>query len=57
MKLSRDRVNAVVQALVVKYGILTARLKAYGIGPLSPVSSSDTEAGKAKNRRVELVKQ
>lgn len=57
MKLSRDRANAVVQALVEKYGINAARLKAYGVGPLSPVASNDTEEGKAKNRRVELVKQ
>jgi outer membrane protein OmpA-like peptidoglycan-associated protein len=57
MKLSRDRANSVVQALVEKYGINAARLKAYGVGPLCPVTSNETEEGKAKNRRVELVKQ
>jgi outer membrane protein OmpA-like peptidoglycan-associated protein len=57
MRLSQDRANAVVQALVGKYAIATTRLKAYGVGPLAPVASNDTEVGKAKNRRVELVKQ
>lgn len=57
MKLSRDRADAVVRALSGKYGIASARLKSYGISSLSPVSSNDTEDGKAKNRRVELVKQ
>jgi outer membrane protein OmpA-like peptidoglycan-associated protein len=34
-----------------------ARLRADGVGPLAPVASNDSEAGRAKNRRVELVKQ
>lgn len=57
MKLSRDRADAVVKSLAAKYGIAAARLKAYGVASLSPVASNDTEDGKAKNRRVELVKQ
>ena len=57
MKLSEARAAAVVQALVGKYGIAAGRLKAFGIGPLAPVAPNDTADGKAKNRRVELVKQ
>lgn len=57
MKLSQDRGNAVVQALVTKHGIAAARLKGCGVGSLAPVASNDNEAGRAKNRRVELVKQ
>jgi OmpA-OmpF porin, OOP family len=57
MKLSKDRADAVVNALVSKYAIPAARLKAYGVASLSPVASNDSEEGKAKNRRVELVKQ
>lgn len=29
---------------------------ALGVGPLPPVASTDTEDGRAKNRRAELVK-
>jgi len=57
LKLSQARATAVVQALVDKYGIEGNRLRAYGVGPLAPVTSNDNEEGKAKNRRVELVKQ
>ncbi len=57
MKLSNDRANAVVKVLTGKHGIAAARLKPYGVASLSPIASNDTEDGKAKNRRVELVKQ
>lgn len=57
MKLSEARANAVMNVLLGKYGVAAARLKAYGIGSLAPVASNDTEEGRAKNRRVELVKQ
>jgi OmpA-OmpF porin, OOP family len=57
MKLSKDRAAAVTAALVSKHGIASSRLKAYGVGSLSPVASNKTEEGKAKNRRVELVEQ
>ncbi len=57
MKLSKDRADAVVNSLVTKYGIPSARLKSYGVASLVPVASNDTDEGKAKNRRVELVKQ
>jgi OmpA-OmpF porin, OOP family len=56
MRLSQARAEAVVQALVTKYRIAAGRLKAYGVGPLAPVASNDTDEGRAKNRRVELVK-
>jgi OmpA-OmpF porin, OOP family len=57
MKLSKDRADAVVKVLIEKHGIAPARLKAYGVASLAPVVSNDTSEGKAKNRRVELVKQ
>jgi outer membrane protein OmpA-like peptidoglycan-associated protein len=57
MKLSQARADAVVMALTSKYGIVSTRLKAYGVGPLAPVASNKTDEGRAKNRRVELVEQ
>ena len=57
MKLSQARADSVVQALVAKHGIAAARLTGRGVGPLCPVASNDAEDGRAKNRRVELVKQ
>ncbi len=57
MKLSKDRAEAVVRVLSGKYGIAAARLKPYGVASLAPIASNDTEDGRAKNRRVELVKQ
>lgn len=57
MELSQRRAEAVVKTLVSKYGIGANRLHAAGVGPLSPVMANNTEEGRAKNRRVELVKQ
>lgn len=54
-KLSADRALAVREALVEQHGIASDRLEAHGVGPLVPVSSNDSEAGRAANRRVELV--
>ncbi len=56
-KLSQARAEAVVQALVGKHGIAAARLIGRGAGPLAPVASNDSEDGRSRNRRVELVKQ
>jgi outer membrane protein OmpA-like peptidoglycan-associated protein len=57
MDLSRRRSQAVLTALTTEYAVPAARLKAFGNGPYSPVASNDSEEGRAKNRRVELVKQ
>lgn len=57
IKLSQDRGEAVLQALVRDHGIAPARLRSHGCGLFSPVASNDTEDGRAKNHRVELVKQ
>jgi len=57
IKLSQDRAEAVLKALVSEHGIAAARLRAFGCGQFAPVASNDTEEGRAKNRRVELVKQ
>lgn len=56
-ELSRKRAESVVKTLTTEYGISSGRLSAYGVGMLSPAASNDSEDGKARNRRVELVKQ
>lgn len=55
--LSNSRAAAVVKALATKYSIPVARLQPFGAGPTSPVQTNQTEEGRAKNRRVELVAQ
>jgi OmpA-OmpF porin, OOP family len=57
MTLSKQRAEAVVNALTTKYKIASARLQAGGAGPLSSVATNRTDDGRAKNRRVELVGQ
>jgi OmpA-OmpF porin, OOP family len=57
VKLSDARAQAVMQALIRDHGIVPARLRAAGCGQYAPVASNDAEEGRAKNRRVELVKQ
>lgn len=53
--LSKRRAEAVRSALVSQYGIAADRLSANGVSYLAPVASNASEAGRAKNRRVELV--
>jgi outer membrane protein OmpA-like peptidoglycan-associated protein len=57
MRLSRDRAEAVTRALTTRHGIGAERLSAHGVGSLAPVAANASEAGRAKNRRVELVRQ
>jgi outer membrane protein OmpA-like peptidoglycan-associated protein len=57
MRLSQARAEAVVAALIAQHRIAPTRLIARGAGPLAPVAVNDSEEGRAKNRRVELVKQ
>lgn len=54
-KLSEQRAKAVMEAIVAE-GIDAARLTAAGYGQERPVADNNTEDGRAKNRRVELVK-
>ncbi len=55
--LSKRRAEAVVAVLASTYGIARDRLTANGVASLAPVASNGDEAGRAKNRRVELVLQ
>ncbi|NWG28030.1 MAG: OmpA family protein [Ignavibacteriaceae bacterium] len=55
LKLSEARAKAVVEA-ITKGGIDAARLSSAGFGEEKPIADNSTEEGKAKNRRVELIK-
>ncbi len=55
MKLSAKRAESVKKALIAK-GIAVSRLSSKGHGETEPITSNDTDDGRAKNRRVELHK-
>ena len=54
--LSENRARSVMQAVVAQ-GIAPERLSSAGHGQEKPVADNRSEEGRAKNRRVELVKQ
>jgi outer membrane protein OmpA-like peptidoglycan-associated protein len=54
--LSARRAAAVQRALVGELGIAPTRLTSEGFGESRPVESNDTIEGRARNRRVELVR-
>lgn len=54
-KLSSDRARAVADVLAREHGIAPERLESHGVGPLVPVFSNVDDAGRDRNRRVELV--
>lgn len=53
--LSALRASSVVQALQNTYGVEPKRLTAGGRGEYNPLAGNDTEAGKAKNRRTQII--
>ncbi|MEO5626149.1 MAG: OmpA family protein [Dokdonella sp.] len=55
LDLSQRRAKAVVAALVAQYGASSARLSSFGASFAAPIASNADEAGRTKNRRVELV--
>lgn len=56
LKLSERRANTVRDALVAD-GIAADRITTRGMGESNPVASNDTAAGRAQNRRVDIVAQ
>ena len=54
-KLSEARASAVTDALAKSYGIASARLTTRGMGQTVPLMPNTNEAGRAKNRRVEII--
>jgi outer membrane protein OmpA-like peptidoglycan-associated protein len=57
LRLSQQRAAAVNDALETRYHIDSRRLSASGYGATQPQDTNATLAGRARNRRVELIKQ
>ena len=55
MDLSQMRADAVMQYFIAK-GITAARIHAVGFGSSSPIGDNKTAAGRAENRRIEVVR-
>ena len=53
--LSALRASSVVQALQNQYGVDPKRLSAAGRGEYNPVASNNTEKGKQRNRRTQII--
>jgi OOP family OmpA-OmpF porin len=56
LDLSKRRAISVKNALSGEYGIEASRLETDGKGQSEPIAPNSTSEGKAKNRRVEMVK-
>ncbi|MDZ7721548.1 MAG: OmpA family protein [candidate division KSB1 bacterium] len=55
MQLSRERAVAVKQYLLANSNLNASRVEAIGYGESKPIASNETEAGRAANRRVDVV--
>lgn len=53
--LSALRASSVVQALQIQYGVDPKRLSAAGRGEYNPIATNDTELGKQRNRRTQII--
>lgn len=56
LELARLRAQAVVDVLEHDFAVASGRISAHGVGPLAPIADNSTAAGRARNRRVELVR-
>ncbi len=54
-ELSTARSTEMIRVLITKYGFAPQLLSAGGYGEFHPIASNTTEAGRAKNRRVDVV--
>ena len=55
LALSRRRAQAIVDALVKTYGVAASRLQSHGVANLAPMAANGGDAGRSRNRRVEMV--
>ena len=55
-RLSQDRARNVADYLITKHSVDSSRLIVKGYGEAKPVTTNQTEQGRAKNRRVEFIR-
>jgi OOP family OmpA-OmpF porin len=53
--LSQDRADSVRQYLITNLGVKAEKISAVGYGKQRPIASNDSEAGRARNRRIDIV--
>jgi len=54
-KISKERAEAVRQYLLANMDLPESRIEAVGFGETKPIASNETDAGRTKNRRIDLV--
>jgi OOP family OmpA-OmpF porin len=54
-RLSQKRADAVLNHIITNLHIVPQRVSAIGYGPSRPIANNDTNAGRAKNRRIDLL--
>lgn len=54
-ELSASRATSVLHYLIEQCGVSPERLSAIGYGEFRPIDTNDTKAGRARNRRVEII--
>lgn len=53
--LSQDRADAVRQYLISNLGVSAEKVSSVGYGEAKPIASNETESGRARNRRIDVV--
>lgn len=53
--LSQDRADAVRQYLITNLGVDAEKITSIGYGKSRPIANNDTESGRARNRRIDIV--
>jgi outer membrane protein OmpA-like peptidoglycan-associated protein len=54
-KISQDRADAVRQYLLANMSVPASRFDSVGFGETKPIASNETDEGRTKNRRIDLV--
>ena len=54
-QLSTDRANAVKDYLIANSDLVATRLNSVGYGETKPIANNDTQEGREKNRRIDVI--